>query len=204
MAAFARAAEMAGAVGLRINGPADIRAVRLAVSLPIIGIYKQRSDRWPVYITPTIAAARRVVQVGADIVALDATHRPRKGGMSPEDLIASIKAELGCPVMADIDSVEEGIAAARAGADLIATTLAGYTAARPRTDGPDLTLVRDLVACVDVPVVCEGRIRHPGDVAAAFAAGAFAVVVGTAITNPIAITQTFARATPRGAQEVAL
>jgi putative N-acetylmannosamine-6-phosphate epimerase len=64
--------------------------------------------------------------------------------------------------------------------------------------------VRDLVACVDVPVVCEGRIRHPGDVAAAFAAGAFAVVVGTAITNPIAITQTFARATPRGAQEVAL
>ncbi len=202
MAAFARCAEIGGAVGLRVNGPADVRAVRRAVSLPIIGIYKQRSQRWPVYITPTFSAARRVRQAGADMVAVDATHRSRRGGLSPEELIVAIQSRLSCPVMADIDSLEEGVAAWKAGAELIATTLAGYTQARPNTEGPDLDLVKDLVARVDIPVICEGRIRHPGDVSAAFAAGAYAVVVGTAITNPVAITQGFARGTPRGAREV--
>ncbi len=204
MAAFARAAEMAGAVGLRVNGSADIRAIRRVTSLPVIGINKQRTEKWPVYITPTLAAARQVVTAGAAIVAVDATHRPRRGGLSPEELIAVIHRELAVPVMADIDSLEEGIAAARAGADLVATTMAGYTAARPASPGPDLELLAALVRQTAVPVICEGRIARPEDVAAALRAGAHAVVVGTAITNPIAITQTFARATPRGAREVML
>lgn len=198
MAAFARCAELGRAVGLRVNGPTDIRAVRRVVSLPIIGIYKQRTERWPVYITPTLSAARQIWQAGAHIIAIDATHRPRKGGLSPEDLIHFIKTSLNCPVMADVDSVEEGIAAWKAGANLIATTMAGYTPARPLTEGPDLALVAELVARVNVPVICEGRIRNPEDVAAAFVRGAYAVVVGTAITNPVAITMSFARATPKG------
>ncbi len=200
MAAFAQAAEMAGAVGLRVNGAADVRAVRRCSSLPIIGINKQRDPRWPVYITPTVAAARSVVRAGAVIVAVDATHRPRKGGTSPEELIAVLHKELRCLVMADIDAVEEGVAAAEAGADLVATTMAGYTAARPPTKGPDLELVSNLAARIQAPLICEGRIGRPEDVTAAFAAGAFAVVVGTAITNPLAIAVGFARATPRGAQ----
>ncbi len=204
MAAFAQAAEMAGAVGLRVNGADDIRAVRRASALPIIGINKQRDARWPVYITPTVTAARQVVRAGASVVAIDATHRPRRGGAEPEELIAAIHRELRCLVMADIDSAEEGIAAAQAGADLVATTMAGYTPARPPTQGPDLDLVRELVARLRVPIICEGRIQCPEHAAAALAAGAFAIVVGTAITNPIAITQTFARATPRGAREVKL
>lgn len=201
MAAFAQAAEMAGAVGLRANGGPDIRAIRSVSSLPIIGINKQRDTRWPVYITPTVSAARQVVTAGATIVAVDATHRPRRGGMSPEQLIAEIKRDLHCLVMADIDTVEEGIAAACAGADLVATTMGGYTDARPSTDGPDLWLLGELARSIQVPVICEGRIHNPEQVAAAFSAGAFAIVVGTAITNPIAIAQTFARATPRGARE---
>ena len=84
MAAFAQAAEQAGAVGLRVNGEPDIRAVRRISSLPIIGINKQRAAEWPVYITPTVEAARQVVQAGAEIVAIDATHRPRQGSLSPE------------------------------------------------------------------------------------------------------------------------
>ncbi len=200
MAAFAQAAEMAGAVGLRANGAEDVRAICRVSALPIIGINKQRDPRWPVYITPTVAAARSVVRAGGAIVAVDATHRPRKGGASPEELIAAVKKELRCLVMADIDSVDEGIAAAEAGADLVATTMAGYTTARPLTEGPDLELVADLARRVRVPLICEGRIRHPEDAAAAFAAGAYAIVVGTAITNPLAIAQTFARATPRGAR----
>jgi N-acylglucosamine-6-phosphate 2-epimerase len=204
MAAFAQAAELAGAVGLRVNGAADVRAVCRVSALPIIGINKQRDPRWPVYITPTVAAARPVVRAGAAIVAVDATHRSRKGDASPEELMAALKKELRCLVMADIDSVEEGIAAAEAGADLVATTMAGYTPARPPTDGPDLELVAELAARVRVPVICEGRIRRPEDAAAAFAAGAYAIVVGTAITNPLAIALTFARATPHGARKVIL
>jgi N-acylglucosamine-6-phosphate 2-epimerase len=166
------------------------------MDLPILGISKRRETPWPVYITPTVQAARGLVRAGADIVALDATHRPRRGGLAPEDLIAAVRG-LGRPVMADIDSVDEGVAAAAAGADLVATTLAGYTESRPATEGPDLALVRELVARVAVPVVCEGRIRGPEDVRAAFLAGAFAVVVGTAITNPVAITERLVAPTPR-------
>ena len=201
MAAFARAAEQGGAVGVRVNGPADVRAVRRAVSLPIIGIHKVQTEGYPVYITPTLAAARGLVRAGADIIALDATHRPRQGGLTPEALIQAVQAELGCPVMADIDSLEEGLWAAAAGADLVATTMAGYTPARPMTKGPDLDLLRALAARVPTPVVCEGRITSPADLAAAFDAGAFAVVVGTAITNPLALTQSFAGMTRRRTED---
>lgn len=198
MAGFARAAEVGGAVALRVNGAPDVRAVRKAVGLPIIGINKQRDKRWPVFITPSWSSAYQVVRAGADIVALDATHRLRHGWVSPELLITRIKAELGVPVMADIDSLAEGLAAAKAGADIVATTLAGYTDARKPTSGPDLRLLRALAGRLDVPIICEGRIRNPTDVAAAFAAGAFAVVVGTAITNPVALTEAFAAAAPAG------
>ncbi len=202
MAAFAQAAELAGAVGLRANGGTDIRAIRAVCKLPIIGINKRRDPRWPVYITPTVAAAREVVRAGAEIVAVDATHRARQGGATPEELIAALHKELRCIVMADIDSLDEGLAAAAAGADIIATTMAGYTPARPACEGPDLELLADLARHVQLPVICEGRIQKPEHVAAAFAAGAYAVVVGTAITNPIAIAQSFARATPRGARSI--
>lgn len=204
MAAFAQAAEMAGAVGFRANGAPDIRAIRRVSHLPIIGIDKQRDPRWQAYITPTPAAARKLVAAGAEIVAVDATHRRRKGGLTPEQLIAEIKRQAHCLVMADIDTVEEGAAAAQTGADLVATTMAGYTDARATTEGPDLNLLRELAARIRVPIICEGRIHCPSDVAAAFEAGAFAVVVGTAITNPIWITQGFARAAPQGAKEVHL
>lgn len=204
MAAFAQAAETAGAVGIRANGPSDVRAIRRVTELPIIGINKLSDPRWPVYITPTVASARQVLDAGATIIAIDATHRPRKGGMGPEELVRALTRELHCLIMADIDTVEEGIAAAKAGVDLVATTMAGYTSARPATEGPDLEMLSTLASCIPVPVICEGRIHTPADVKAAFAAGAFAVVVGTAITNPIYISQEFAKQTPRGAREVKL
>ena len=156
--------------------------------------YKLRTEGYPVYITPTLQSARQLVRAGANIIALDATHRARHDNQSPEALIASIQAKLGVPVMADIDSLEEGIAAAQAGADLVATTMSGYTPARPKTTGPDLALVRALAERITTPIICEGRIGRPEDVRAALDAGAFAVVVGTAITAPISITQGFVRA----------
>ncbi|MFQ3534963.1 MAG: N-acetylmannosamine-6-phosphate 2-epimerase [Aggregatilineales bacterium] len=197
MAAFARCAELGGAVAIRANGAQDVRAVRQAVRLPIIGINKRRDPRYSVYITPTFASARQVVRAGAEIVGLDATHRPRQGGEAPERLIKRIREELGVLVMADIDTVEEALAAEAANADMIATTLAGYTERRERTAGADLALVRELSARLRVPVICEGRLTTPDDVRAAFEAGAYAVVIGTAITNPTAITAMFVAALPK-------
>lgn len=196
MAAMARAAEIGGAVGVRVDGPEDIAAIRAAVRLPIIGIYKQQIPGVDVYITPTLDAARRVVSVGADLLAVDATARPRPGGVDAGEMIRSCKAGLGVPVMADVSTLEEGIEAARAGADLVATTLVGYTSYSQHVTLPDFDLVRDLVAAVSVPVVVEGHISTPADVQRAIQLGAYAVVVGAAITQPEWITRRFVEALP--------
>ncbi len=197
IAEMARAATLGGAVGLRVNGYANIRAVRRVSPLPIVGIAKV-GDRSGVYITPTTRQASAVVRAGAEIVALDATDRPRPYGQTLHELIRFTREDLHRPVMADISTLEEGIAAARQGADLIATTLAGTTFYSAQLPGPDLLLVRELVRAVDVPVVAEGRITTPDDLEACFDAGAFAVVVGRAITMPHEITRRFNSRTPRG------
>lgn len=192
MAAMARAAEAGGAVAIRADGPADVAAIRAAVDIPVLGINKT-GDRAGVYITPTVAAAREVVEAGATMVAVDATLRPRPDGTDFASQVSRIHDQLGVGVMADADSLESGLAAAEAGADWVGTTLAGYTAERPG-DGPDLELISLLAAAVDVPIVGEGRFSTPAQVRAAFEAGATAVVVGTAVTNPTAITQSLVRA----------
>jgi N-acylglucosamine-6-phosphate 2-epimerase len=197
IAEMARAATMGGAVGLRINGYANIRAVRRVSPLPVIGIAKV-GDRSGVYITPTIRQASAVVRAGAEIVALDATDRPRPYGQTLAEVIRFTRVDLHRPVMADISTLEEGIAAAKQGADLIATTLAGTTPYSAQLTGPDLLLMRELARAVDAPVIAEGRITTPEELAACFDAGAFAVVVGRAITMPHEITRRFNSHTPRG------
>ncbi len=197
MAAMARAAEQGGAVAIRANGGADIAAIRLVTALPLIGLVKRWRDDEAVYITPDAAAASEAAEAGADLVALDATRRPRTGP-SPDALIRYIKEELGRPVLADIATEEDAEMAVEAGADYLATTLAGYAGDTPAGPGPDIDLVRSLAARMPAPVVAEGRYGTPDDVRAAFAAGAHAVVVGTAITNPREITRRFAAACPGG------
>ena len=192
MAIMALAAEGGGASAIRANGPEDIAAITARVDLPVIGIHKL-GDPGGVYITPTVAAAAAVIDAGASIVAIDGTRRPRPDGSSLADHIAGIRAHRDVPIMADVDSLDAGLAARDAGADAIATTLSGYTGGRPAT-GVDIDLIAELVAALDCPVVAEGRIRTDEDVAAARAAGAHALVIGTAITNPVAITRGFVHA----------
>lgn len=199
MARMAVAAEQGGAVGIRANGAPDIRAIRRAVTLPIIGIYKEGDEG--VYITPTLNHARVVIEAGADIVALDATQRARPDGSTLPELVERIHAELGSLVMADISTLEEAAAAEAAGADMVAPTLAGYTPYSAHTAGPDFKLLQALVATLSVPVIAEGRITTPEDAVLALEVGAVAVVVGGAITRPQAITARFVekiRAISRG------
>jgi N-acylglucosamine-6-phosphate 2-epimerase len=193
MAAMALSAEQGGAVALRANGSADILAMRAVSTLPVIGLSKDFTQH-EVMITPTLAAAMAVIDAGAQVVALDCTDRARPNGDDWRAMITAIHAA-GAQVMADIATLADGLAAAQAGADYVATTLSGYTAATQGTGpDPDLALVAALAGAVDVPVIAEGRISTPQQAAQALDAGAYAVVVGTMITNPRAITQSFHRA----------
>jgi N-acylglucosamine-6-phosphate 2-epimerase len=194
MSAVARAAELGGAAGIRAEGPEDVRAIKDAVSVPVIGLLKRDVPGSPVRITPSLEDARAVAAAGADIVAVDATLRPRPGGMATRDFIAALAAELEPPLLADVDSAEAAMAARAAGADAVATTLSGYTREGTAPERPDLELVGRLAGELDCPVLAEGRYSTPEDVRAALDAGAFAVVVGTAITDPLALTRRFAAA----------
>lgn len=189
MAQLAEAAALGGAVGIRAQGLDDIELISQRVALPLIGLWKDGAD--DVFITPTLQHALAVVNAGAEVVALDGTRRPRPDGLSLSEVIRRLHDDTGAFVMADAGSVDDGLAAADAGADCVGTTLAGYTGERRRTDGPDLELVAKLAALLDVPVIAEGRVRTPAHARAALDAGAFAVVVGTAITHPTTITSWF-------------
>ncbi|MBN9152203.1 MAG: putative N-acetylmannosamine-6-phosphate 2-epimerase [Cryobacterium sp.] len=180
--------------GLRLNGPEDIRAVRLLTDLPIIGLHKVTSDRRNV-ITPSLALAAGLAEAGADIIALDATTEVLGENFS---LIATVARETGLPVMADVSTLEEGRRAWETGAALVGTTLSGYTPESGSFDGgPDLDLVSRL-ADAGVRVVAEGRYRTLSEVSSAFDLGAFSVVVGGAISDPSAIAARFIGASPRG------
>jgi len=203
MTAMALSALAGGAAGLRLEGPADIGAVRPLTPVPVIGLWKVGSA--PVYITPTLEAVHRVVEAGADVVAVDGTGRPRPDGSTLEQAARAVH-DAGRLLMADVATLEQGRAAADAGADLVGSTLSGYTDDGPRGDGPDLRLVAELAAALPVPVVAEGRIATPEQAAQALRLGAWTVVVGGAISRPSEITAGFARAlaaVASGGQEAA-
>lgn len=181
ISAMAIAALRQGAVGLRINTPAHIQAVRQQTQGPIIGLWKQVLPGYPVYITPRFADAAAVALAGADVIALDATGRSRPEPLKP--LIDRIHTELEKPVMADIDTLESAEEAVAAGADWIGTTLYGYTAATEGCSPPGWELLEALVQTLTVPVLCEGGIASPQMAQKALDMGAFAVVVGTDITG---------------------
>lgn len=191
MAAMAEAAELGGAVAIRADGPDDIAAIKERISIPVIGIYKTNPSPTIPYITPDFTHAADIARLGAEIIAIDATRRIRPDGTDIDELIFRIKNELDVLVMADIATFEEGIMAAKAGADIVATTLSGYTDYSPLTTGPDLELIKKLVQATDTPIIAEGRFTTPADVRAGIDAGAHAVVIGKAITNVTFTTDLF-------------
>ncbi len=195
MAAMAKAAEEGGAIAIRANSPADIAAIRMVTRLPIIGLHKIHSEDSEVYITPHRASAEAIARAGCDVIAIDATPRPRQNGETLDGLIPFIRNTLGKLVMADCSCIEDAQLAASLGADYLGTTMAGYTAhGRPATAGPDLNFVKELVAHFTQPVIAEGRFYLPEQVAQALALGAHAVCVGGAITRPQDITRRFVSA----------
>ena len=188
--ALALAAVQGGARGLRLEGAANIRAVRSVTELPIIGLIKRRGAFEHIYITPERSDVAAVAEAGADVVAFDATLRERPVGVA--ELVRETHAR-GLVALADIATVDDAEHALAAGADLVSTTLSGYTDSSPEQAGPDLALIAALAAR-DIYPLAEGRIRTPDEAAEALRRGAYAVVVGGAITRPELLTARFAAA----------
>ncbi len=187
-----------GAVGVRIEGAERIRAVRAAVDVPIVGLVKRAPSPFAPYITTALAEVDAICEAGAEIVAFDATTRPRHGGATVAELV-DLAQRKGRLAMADCATLEDGHTAIATGADIVATTLAGYTAETTGSKLPALDLVGAL-AKLHPFAVCEGGIAAPEHVRASFAAGASAIVVGTAISNVDALTRLFVAACPVRAQ----
>ncbi|MCY3797703.1 MAG: N-acetylmannosamine-6-phosphate 2-epimerase [Chloroflexi bacterium] len=192
MAMMARAAKIGGAAAIRANGPADIRAIKAAVDLPVIGLFKQGDSG--VYITPTFEAASAIADAGADVIALDCTDRPRPDGALMGDLLERIQRELKRPIFADVSTLAEARRAADLGVAMVAPTLAGYTESGPAQEGPDFELLARMIEDLSIPVIAEGRIHSPEQARRALDLGAWTVVVGSAITRPRTITARFVQA----------
>ncbi len=192
-----------GAGALRLEGVENIRHVRAHTTLPIVGLTKNdevpASERLKkVYITGTFAEAKALAEAGADIIALDATGRPRPDGLSLAETITKIRDELNKAVWADVATFAQGLAARDAGATIVSTTMYGYTEETflPPEAPPNFELLKELCQHLEVSVILEGRVWYPEEIAKAFELGAYAVVVGSAITRPQLITKRFVDAIP--------
>ena len=183
-----------GAGGLRVAGVRDVKTAK-QFGIPVIGITKPHKlpDNWKevVYITPTTKEVKELINANADIIAFDGTMRKRPKNCKLTDIIEEIHSA-GKLAMADISTLEEGINCSKIGADIISTTLAGYTTeSETQLKGPDFKLLKNLVTLTNKPIILEGRIWEPNDVKKAFEIGAHCVVIGSAITRPQLITKRF-------------
>ncbi len=197
IAAMAEASLRNGAIGVRLESPEHIGAVRRRCpGALIVGLWKRSFPDSPVYITPGWAEIQAVWAAGADVIALDATERHRPDGQDLAALIARATAELGAALMADVDSVANGLRAAALGCRWVGTTLYGYTEATAALRPPAWELLAPLRAQLPeaVALICEGGIASADQARRACEGGADAVVVGTAITGVDLQVAAYARA----------
>ncbi len=192
---MARAAKQAGTPAIRTSSIRDVIAIKEETGLPVIGLIKIKYEGFESYITPTMKEVDELATAGSDVIAFDCTAQKRGDGKTIDEFIAEVRKKYPDAIlMADISTYEEGINAWRLGVDMVGTTMSGYTAHSPKTDGPDYELVKRLSAEVDIPVIGEGRVHSPEQAVEMLNAGAFAVVVGGAITRPLEIAQRFIKA----------
>ncbi|MDO5338395.1 MAG: N-acetylmannosamine-6-phosphate 2-epimerase [Eubacteriales bacterium] len=192
---MARAAKRAGSPAIRTSSIRDVVAIKEETGLPVIGLVKVQYEGFESYITPTMKEVDDLVAAGSDIIALDCTNQKRGDGKSISEFITEVRTKYPDAIlMADISTYEEGINAWKLGMDLVGTTMSGYTSYSPKLPGPDYELVKRLAASVDIPVIGEGRVHSPEQAVEMLDAGAFAVVVGGAITRPLEIAARFIKA----------
>lgn len=190
MGRMALAAKNAGAAGIRAQGVADIIEIKQVTGLPVIGIIKRNYPDSEVFITATKKEVQELLATDCEMIALDATIRPRPNGELLQDLLDQIHAANRL-AMADCSTLEEAKIAEEMGFDCVSTTLAGYTSYSTQTSGPDVELVKQLVKDCQIPVIAEGKIHTPEQLKEIMNLGVYSAVVGGAITRPQEIAQRF-------------
>lgn len=189
---MARAAKAAGSPAIRTSSIRDVKDIKEETKLPVIGLIKKNYEGSEVYITPTMKEVDDLVEAEADIVALDCTFSKRVNDEPINTFIKNIKEKYpNIVLMADISTYEEGINAYKCGVDIIGTTMNGYTNQSIEANISNLELVSRLAKEVPIPIIAEGKIHYPYQVKEMLDAGAFAVVVGGAITRPLEIAKRF-------------
>lgn len=192
MPLMAKAAAMSGAVGIRANTVRDITQIKQVVDLPVIGIIKKDYPGTPMYITVTMKEVDELVACGVDILAVQGTAAIRPDGSTSAQFIRAIKAKYPDQLlMADCDNFENAMLCAEAGADFVGTTMRGYTPETQGINDIDFEFVHKLAAECPAKIIAEGHIHYPEQAVKALEAGAFALVVGGAITRPAEITARF-------------
>lgn len=184
MSRMAVAAKEGGAIGIRANTVEDILAIKKEVDLPVIGIIKIDYEGMVPYITPTMKEVDALVEAGVDIVALDATIN-----QDEEFLKEIFKKYPSQKFMADVSTSEEGIRADRLGFNYVGTTLVGYTEQSKEMN--NFEVLEILIEKCKSKVIAEGNFDTPEKARKALEQGAYAVVVGGAITRPQQITKKF-------------
>ena len=195
MGRMAYAAQLGGAVGIRANSVEDIREIQKTTTLPIIGIIKKVYPGCKAKITPTIAEVDALVQTGVEIIAMDASTRPRPDGRSIAETFPQIREKYPNQLfMADCATLEEALRAEKLGFDFVGTTLNGYTDDTRHMPPPNFDFMHQLAATLQIPVIAEGGIFSPEQLRQAMDQGVLACVVGSAITRPMKITQHYVKA----------
>lgn len=193
---MARAAKQAGARMIRTSSVRDIVEIKEETGLPVIGLIKREYPGYTGRITMTMREVDECVQAMADIVSIDCTFNERGDGLTPGEFLRQVKEKYpNIIIMADCATLEEAVAAYEAGADLVGSTMNGYTPQTRDCKGdPNYDLVRDMVAALPCPVIAEGRVHTPEQARRMLEIGAWAVVVGGAITRPLEIATRFMNA----------
>lgn len=191
MMRMAKAALEGGAIGIRANSPEDCKEIKNNVNLPMISIYKRVYGTSNVYITPTINEVKELLPIKPEIIAVDATRRERPDGKSLEEFFKEIREVYDGLLLADISDLEEGIKAEKIGFDMVSTTLSGYTDYTLDRSKPDIELIKSLRESIKIPIIAEGNIDSPENAMKCLEAGAWAIVVGGAITRPQLISKKF-------------
>ena len=190
---MARAAKQAGAKMIRTSSVRDIVEIKEETGLPVIGLIKREYPGYTGRITMTMREVDECMEAMADIVSIDCTFNARGDGLTPGEFLGKVKEKYpNIIIMADCATLEEAVAAYEAGADLVGSTMNGYTPQTRDCKGePNYELVRDMVAALPCPVIAEGRVHTPEQARKMLQLGAWAVVVGGAITRPLEIANRF-------------